>query len=180
MDPRSAVTYADSGTPVRVDKPSGKSVVMQAKRWHVLEILARAHDWSHVVELGTREGWTARHLLSALPEIRVTSVDLFQDNDPGYLAAERALSKYRGRATLTRQDSAEAASTINGKVDCVFIDADHSVDACTRDIKAWAPMIRKGGWLMGHDWHFPTVRLAVQNCKLDPTIFPDNVWGVRL
>ncbi len=35
--------------------------------------------------------------------------------------------------------------------DIVFIDGDHSAEACYEDIRAWAPHLRTGGRLLGHD-----------------------------
>jgi hypothetical protein len=31
-----------------------------------------------------------------------------------------------------------------------------------RDVEAWAPKVRKGGMIIGHDIHFPTVKQAVE------------------
>ena len=30
-----------------------------------------------------------------------------------------------------------------------------------RDVGAWAPKVKKGGMIIGHDIHFPTVKTAV-------------------
>lgn len=37
-------------------------------------------------------------------------------------------------------------------LDMVFIDADHSYAAVSRDIDAWLPKVRKGGIIAGHDY----------------------------
>ena len=47
-------------------------------------------------------------------------------------------------------------------LDFVFIDADHSYNGVMRDVEAWAPKVRKGGMIIGHDIHFPTVKQAVE------------------
>lgn len=38
------------------------------------------------------------------------------------------------------------------KLDWVYIDALHDYDSCLADLRAWAPLIRPGGALCGHDY----------------------------
>jgi hypothetical protein len=58
------------------------------------------------------------------------------------------------RACLLRCDSVMAASTFLDKsLDVVYIDAEHTCDAVVRDIQAWAPKIKPGGLLCGHDYY---------------------------
>ena len=52
-----------------------------------------------------------------------------------------------------RMDSVEAAKRVeDGSLDFVFIDGDHSYDGCKRDIAAWTPKVKLGGWIGGHDY----------------------------
>lgn len=54
--------------------------------------------------------------------------------------------------TVWEEDSAKSAEKwVDGSFDAVFIDADHSEENVLADITAWAPKIRKGGILAGHD-----------------------------
>jgi hypothetical protein len=58
------------------------------------------------------------------------------------------------RASVLRLDSVTAAQTFeNHSLDVVYIDAEHTFDAVVRDIQAWAPKIRPGGLLCGHDYY---------------------------
>jgi hypothetical protein len=51
-------------------------------------------------------------------------------------------------------DSADSAGLFaDGSVAFVYIDADHSEEGLGRDIRAWLPKVRRGGWLAGHDYH---------------------------
>lgn len=71
-----------------------------------------------------------------------------------YQQAVAVAKSYRGRVTIHRADSVEAARDIeDGALDLVFIDADHSYEGCKRDIAAWLPKVRRGGWLGGHDYY---------------------------
>lgn len=57
------------------------------------------------------------------------------------------------RAKIVRSRSVEAAQTVpDQSCDFVFIDADHSLEGCKADIDAWAPKVKPGGWLCGHDY----------------------------
>ena len=49
--------------------------------------------------------------------------------------------------------SVEAASKFeDNSLDFVYIDADHAYDACQKDMDAWWPKVKKGGWMCGHDY----------------------------
>lgn len=64
--------------------------------------------------------------------------------------------------------------------DLVFIDADHQYEAVQDDIEAWLPLIKKGGFITGHDYghkNFPGVKKAVDEFfDIDFTIRGDKVW----
>ena len=64
-----------------------------------------------------------------------------------------------------KKSSVEAAPELeDGSLDFVFIDANHSYDAVKNDIIAWAPKVRSGGVLCGHDYNsFPGVQKAVDD-----------------
>jgi hypothetical protein len=49
----------------------------------------------------------------------------------------------------------DASSFPDGSLDLVFIDGDHSYDACKADILAWGPKLKAGGILSGHDYQLP-------------------------
>jgi hypothetical protein len=67
-------------------------------------------------------------------------------------ARQRALP-LGDKATFLRMDSGEAAKQFSdGHFDIVFLDADHSYEGCASDIQAWAPKVKSGGWLGGHDF----------------------------
>ncbi len=81
--------------------------------------------------------------------------------------------------TLIEQDSAEAAKDFaDGSLDMVFIDADHSYEACKKDIAAWRSKVRPGGILSGHDYNrrfFPGVIRAVEEALEDVKI-RGSIW----
>ena len=75
----------------------------------------------------------------------------------------------------------------DGFFDVVYIDADHRYDAVMADIAAWAPKVKVGGWVTGHDygsyWGPDTdngVAAAVDAVYGKPDkVFEDSSWVVR-
>ena len=64
-------------------------------------------------------------------------------------------------------------------LDCVYIDADHEYPNVLADIRAWAPKVRKGGIISGHDYavSWPGVVRAVQEVLGTPDrVYEDSTW----
>lgn len=62
---------------------------------------------------------------------------------------------FASRAEPVVSDSLAAAkqlAAIKGTVDFIFIDGDHSYEACKADILAWAPFVKRGGVIAFHDF----------------------------
>lgn len=60
-----------------------------------------------------------------------------------------------------RMPSLEAAKLfVDGTLDFVMIDGDHSYEACKADIEAWLPKVRPGGIISGDDYLWPGVKQA--------------------
>ena len=51
------------------------------------------------------------------------------------------------------------------QVDLVFLDAEHTYEAVSEDIRVWLPHVKTGGILCGHDYtsDFPMLAVAVQH-----------------
>ena len=98
------------------------------------------------------------------------------------------LSRYieSGRVIPVRMDSVSAAEYLmreHGPVfDFVFIDADHSYRGASADIAAYRPLVRAGGVLAGHDFHWPGVERAVrESLPMDRVeLGPKSIWSIRL
>jgi predicted O-methyltransferase YrrM len=60
-------------------------------------------------------------------------------------------------------DSRQAAFMFDEEqVDFVFIDADHRYEYVEADIRNWLPVVKRGGWIGGHDYN-QQVKLAVHH-----------------
>ena len=62
-------------------------------------------------------------------------------------------ARHNHRGVCVKASSLEAAEKVpNGFLDAVYLDADHSKEGVLTDLKAWAPKVRKGGVIAGHDY----------------------------
>lgn len=95
-----------------------------------------------------------------------------------------------------RLPSLDAAPLISdGRLDFVFIDANHEYEAVKADIEAWLPKVRKGGILCGHDYSdgplpggdgklwFPGVKQAVDEAfgdRVNKPVSGSSVWWIQV
>lgn len=148
--------------------------------WHVLEDLTKEHGFKRGVEIGVRWGQTSRYLLENCPDLSMVGVDLMQPLPSNtregqetyshwpwqqYRAAIKAImTGYPDRFTMLVEDTHWASKRFEDEsVDWVFIDCDHSYEGVSRDIRDWAPKVRIGGFITGHDINLESVQRAVRD-----------------
>lgn len=114
-------------------------------------------------EIGTCFGYYSEILCQKIPGLYLISVDNW--NNPGNSARENKLNISCENAarkrlapypnvTIIKKDSTDAAKEIvDGSLDFVFIDANHSYESVKEDIEAWTPKVRAGGIVSGHDYY---------------------------
>ena len=111
-------------------------------------------------------------------------IELYQNECELNLAATlEATRKYKRRRHIIQGDSADSADRIaDASLDFVFIDADHSYEGVKRDISAWLPKVKKGGYICGHDYpRYPGVVRAVNEAFGDSVeLDADHCWFVML
>src|SRR4051812_37720157 len=93
---------------------------------------------------GEDSAWYNRHFRAMGKQ---STLEIFRDNFTALGFADRA--------EPVVSDSLVAAKTLaakRGTVDFVFIDGDHSYDACKADIEAWTPFVKPGGVIAFHDF----------------------------
>lgn len=118
----------------------------------------------YVLEVGSWAGSSALVMLEAGAK-RVHCVDAWEGEQGQrvYEAFLLNIGNRLGRSIFAyRGKSVEVAAAWPFKLDLVFIDADHSYEACFADIKAWTPHVRHGGIVCGHDFHLAGVEQAVR------------------
>ena len=176
---------------------------VKRRRWHC--VAARIRPGAVGAEVGVYKGDMSKNLFKMVPRLTLYMVDrwaVYTDSeragspatqmakvsDPAYWekikGMAKAVAKANKGARLIMADSVEAASQIKDKsLDFVFIDGDHSYEGVRRDIRAWMPKVKPGGWLMGHDYgNKPDggVKRAVDALKKKVVLDADHVWMVKL
>jgi predicted O-methyltransferase YrrM len=126
------------------------------------------------VEIGVYKGALSWLLLANMPQLFLYMVDSWAEapSDSSYLTtddkiarfsqaehdevrktATAAVQQFGDRCRIIAKPSVEAAAEFeDGSLDFVFIDGDHSYAGCKADIEAWAPKVRTGGIVGGHDY----------------------------
>lgn len=166
-------------------------------QWQVIVKLAKESHWSRGAEIGVLRGKTLFNILDSCKNLHMIGVDQWRAlplrnvecaetyNDYDMAALEKSVllkaKTYGGRCVILKGDSVSAAIAVeDGSLDFVFIDADHTLAGVERDIKAWAPKVRKGGMVLGHDNHWPTVRAVVSAYEPNWQDYGEAVWGVKV
>lgn len=137
------------------------------------EVLARVPTGARGVEVGVFAGQMSAALLRADPGLLLVMVDSWEGAGAAYAGdsgdwhatlteasqdefmrqAEKRVAFAGSRVAIWRTRSAEAARNFpDAAADFVFLDADHSREGCAADLAAWAPKVKPGGWLGGHDY----------------------------
>lgn len=153
--------------------------------------LVKRRGWRKGAELGLWYGRTYGHLLKTCEGLNLIGVDLFApqpenegpedwaqwDHEGNEAKCREIAAAFPDRATLYKMKTQDAAEAVeDASLDFVFIDADHSSEGVRRDIEDWAPKVKPGGAVMGHDIDWPTVRVIVEELMPGYETGPDNVW----
>jgi hypothetical protein len=172
-------------------------LVRSTRQHEVLIRLVRAHGWLNGAEIGVLRGKTLFALLDACPMLHMHAVDqwrqlplrdaenaeTYADFDMGVLRDEviRRAKAYDHRCMILQGDSAEMAEWVSPvSLDFVFIDGDHTEAGVERDIRAWAPKVKTGGMLLGHDHHWVTVRRVIDRMCPGWIDHGEAVWGATM
>lgn len=140
----------------------------------VMSLLNQHDGCLRGAEIGVDRGSLSGLLLSELPNLRLTMVDTWavfpedseytksgdlvtlrtqEQRDADLAETLRVTNHAPDRRLIMRMGSDEAAKLIpDGSLDFVFLDADHSYSGISADIHRWAPKVRAGGLLCGHDY----------------------------
>ena len=129
---------------------------------HDLAWLATAaQGCERIVELGSFIGASTRAMLDN-SEAKIWCVDSWRGSETGrglrptekhFRLFLEHIRDVRGRVVILKMFTREAAALLpNDFFDMVFIDADHSYGAVRFDILHYAPLLKLGGLLCGHDY----------------------------
>lgn len=165
----------------------------------LLWLAYQAHKAKSICEVGSWKGRSTRALLDNT-EGPVLAVDTWAGSDEedhekelagkdpdwlfdefignvSYGTPDGKLLYYRGLSL----DGAKFCKDKGLTFDFIFIDASHKYEDVKADIKAWMPLVNKGGLLAGHDYShvWPSVVKAVDELLPHAVNVIDDIWATR-
>lgn len=145
---------------------SHASRVVRGMKRRDLAVHFQARGYTSGCEVGVADGRYSAELLARIPGLRLRCVDPWEpyagnrrgggrDQQHGnYDLARARFAPYGTQATMVRALSADAARDVPaGSLDFVYLDANHDFDYVMQDLILWAPKVRAGGTVAGHDFY---------------------------
>ncbi|CAE7302078.1 unnamed protein product [Symbiodinium natans] len=160
----------------------------------------------YMVEVGVHRANLAVHLLQKHRHLHYLGIDPYKGRYEGRTAEEQLLRfgaaehfrtsvqrlrRFGQRAHLCRRTSVQASHSplhtcrsrwAVANLDVIFIDGEHDFASVDQDLRLWAPRVRPGGLVAGHDYRLPDAFDVVQavHRHLPPgqqlQVGPDGIW----
>ena len=132
---------------------------LQFSRYEFPELIDR-EGYKYAVEVGVNLGQFSYYLLKHSKLETLIAIDSYRGRfKSAFPGACTLLQPFvdQGRCRLWRFNSINAAESLgrqgeDARPDFVYIDAAHDEASVAADLKAWAPLVRPGGILAGHDY----------------------------
>ena len=135
---------------------------ISAGRYKCLPNLFNELGFKTGAEVGVhRAQWSAK-ILRRVPGLKLFLIDLWEAY-PGYKDFEKttivqsykdAQDNTKGRDVIFMKEWSHIAADQfeDESLDFVYLDANHAYEFVVRDLAKWAPKVRKGGIVCGHDY----------------------------
>ena len=179
------------------DKPLRKALIYrfstkQLNPVECLYLIERAEVGGNLVNLGCFEGTSASLLAWGLnhyeKEGHIYTVDVYETRPD--LGLGTIGDSKKARNEFARQDCTDKVTQCIGTTDdwakkldveisFLFIDADHSYEACKADFEAWRPKVKLGGLISFHDCHTETVTQVVEEAISDGYVEVPGCYNIR-
>ena len=110
------------------------------------------------VEIGVHKGYFSKSILEVSGIEKLHSVDIWLNTDGSFASnlyeeCRDRLAIFGTRSEIVICPSPKAAERFcDGSLGFVYIDANHSFEACSADLDAWMPKVMPGGVISGHDY----------------------------
>jgi hypothetical protein len=144
-------------------------IKLDIDRVELIKQLSHEFRYGRGVEVGTFKGEFAKQILESTNNsygLWLYMVDVWRGLGDEYLDASnhnihttayadtmKSIEGYEDRAIMIRADSLNGSMMFQDEfLDFVYIDANHAYDYVKGDIAYWYSKVRKGGYLMGHDY----------------------------
>ena len=106
-------------------------------------------------EIGVDRGTFSSFMFKSIPNLHMLLVDPWRRRQRGESRYDSTLLRMKDKnATIIKEQSHLAVRDIpDGSLDFVYIDGDHTFDFVMMDIILWAPKVKEGGVIAGHDYY---------------------------
>ena len=144
------------------------------KTWELHRGLRDVSGPLSMAELGVGRAMTSTFLLELFPLLHMTFVDV--GNTPHIY---ELIQQHPRRTRFLHGTTADMASQVpDNSLDLLFIDAQHTYENVSEDIRNWTPKLKDTGILSGHDFarKFPGVEQAVRATGLPYETGPGGTW----
>ena len=133
--------------------------IAKTRRSDLIKIFKMA-GFKHGAEIGVNRGKHSYAMCQIIPDLNLICVDPWQayakrsnaaKQEACYQETKKKLAPYNVK--FIKDFSLNAAVIIPDRsLDFVYIDANHTFDGCISDLIAWAPKVKIGGIISGHDY----------------------------
>lgn len=168
--------------------------------YKILPRLIRSHGFKIGVELGVAFGGHSEAILKNTDVKKLYGVDPYRnltdyqdplnlpqkDFDSMYRFVQKRMRPFGTRYKHIRRLSYEALPFVPCNLDFIYIDANHSYEGVTEDIRTWFSKISDGGIISGHDYGHPNfqgVKKAIDEYfnrfSLKINFDKSGVWWVK-
>ncbi len=128
-----------------------------------------------MAELGVHTAMTSNFLIDLFPQLHMTLVDTYP-----YPEILDLVKRHPTRVKFCQGTTAATPSQVpDNSLDLIFIDAQHTYENVSEDIRNWAPKLKATGIMGGHDLYdraFPGVRKAVEETGVPYESGPGHTW----
>lgn len=142
------------------------------------------------VEVGVHKGNTSKRILNSIANNvleKYFAIDQWDYLDTWPITQKDWNNIYKNackkllyfkKMQIIKLPSVEAATLFwKEYFDMVYIDADHEYQSVIDDIKAWLPLIKKGGIIAGHDYVYRDGKGRRAICEVKPAV--DDFFGKK-
>lgn len=157
---KDALKYITNRYNISINTPGIHQI--QAGRYKCLPSIFKDLGFKVGAEVGVHKGEWSSRILRRLPGLKLFLIDLWESY-PGYkdFPAAKVSEAYYTAIELTKgfdvqfikEWSHKAANQfMDESLDFVYLDANHTYEYVVQDLAAWAPKVKKGGIVCGHDY----------------------------
>jgi hypothetical protein len=156
-------------------------------------------DELSIVEVGSYQGESTEIMSKNFPDSKINAVDIWEkyiedisgngtitysleNQELELIEAEDIFTKRfenNNNVIKNKMSSIDFSQTIEDKsVDFIYIDGNHQYLSVKDDIMTWMPKIKDTGIISGHDYSWPTVKRALDECfgRNPDSVFEDGSW----